>query len=127
MNNYILIIFILILLSSIFAILSVNPVQSVLYLILVFLQAAMLFMFLGAEFISLLILIVYVGAISTLFLFIIMMLNLRIVEAHSTFFNYLPVGSFIGLFFFFELISFICNDFGFFAADAKICLFVNFK
>jgi len=56
-----------------------------------------------------------------------MMLNLRIVEVYSTFFNYLPVGSFIGLFFIFELLSFIFYDFGFFTMDVKIWLNENYK
>jgi len=84
-------------------------------------------MFLGVEFISLLVLIVYVGAISTLFLFIIMMLNSRVVEVHGTFFHYLPVGSFIGFFFILELISFVFHDFGFFTVDAKVGIIENYN
>lgn len=57
------------------------------------------------------ILIVYVGAISILFLFVVMMLDLRIVELYSTFFNYLPIGSFIGVLFFFEIFCLILYDF----------------
>lgn len=57
------------------------------------------------------ILIVYVGAISILFLFVVMMLDLRVVELHSTFFNYLPIGSFIGILFFFEVSYFVLSEF----------------
>lgn len=85
--------------TAFFVILAKNPIQSVLFLILVYLFAASLFMLLGAEFLAILIFIIYIGAISILFLFVIMLLNLRTVELHSTFFNYLPVGSFLGLFF----------------------------
>ena len=57
------------------------------------------------------VLIVYVGAISILFLFVVMMLDLRTVELHSTFFNYLPIGSFIGVLFFLEILYLVLNDF----------------
>jgi len=70
----------------------------------------MFFLLLGAEFLALFILIVYVGAISILFLFIVMLLNLRIVDIYNTLYNFLPVGLFIGLIFIFEL-SFLINFF----------------
>jgi NADH:ubiquinone oxidoreductase subunit 6 (subunit J) len=68
-------------------------------------------MFLGAEFISLLILIIYIGAIAILFLFVIMMLNLRIIEVYNAFFNYLPIGSLIAFFFIGEILILIYYDF----------------
>src|ERR1700761_2672846 len=80
-----------------------NPIQSLLALIVSFALSSMLFMILGIEFISLLVFLIYVGAIAVLFLFIIMMLNLKIVELRNYYLRYLPVGSFIILFFFFEL------------------------
>jgi NADH-quinone oxidoreductase subunit J len=89
--------------AAVFVILAKNPIQSVLFLILVYLLTASLFMLLGAEFLAILVFIIYIGAISILFLFVIMLLNLRAVELHSTFFNYLPVGSFLGLLFFLEI------------------------
>jgi len=60
-------------------------------------------MILGVEFLSLLIFMVYIGAIAVLFLFVIMMLNIKIVEISSTYFRYLPVSFFIIIFFLFEL------------------------
>ena len=74
----------LILVSGLLVITSKNTVQSVLYLILVFLLCSLLFIYLGADFIGLIILIVYIGAIAVLFLFVVMMLNIRLLE--NTFF-----------------------------------------
>jgi NADH-quinone oxidoreductase subunit J len=88
-----------------------NPIQSLLSLIVSFALSSMLFMILGIEFISLLVFLIYVGAIAVLFLFIIMMLNLKIVELRNYYLRYLPVGSFIIFFFFFELCLFIYLEF----------------
>jgi len=88
-----------------------NPIQSLLSLIVSFALSSMLFMMLGIEFISLLVFLIYVGAIAVLFLFIIMMLNLKIVELRNYYLRYLPVGSFIIFFFFFELCLFIYIEF----------------
>jgi NADH-quinone oxidoreductase subunit J len=90
-----------------------NPIQSLLYLIISFALSSMLFMILGAEFVSLLVFLVYVGAIAVLFLFIIMMLNLKIVELRNYYLRYLPVGSFIIFFIFFEFSFLIYNEFFF--------------
>jgi NADH-quinone oxidoreductase subunit J len=68
-------------------------------------------MILGAEFVSLLVFLVYVGAIAVLFLFIIMMLNLKIVELRNYYLRYLPIGSFIIFFPLFELTFFIYSEF----------------
>jgi len=111
MSLYIFSIFFLLIFSSCCVIISNNPIQSILFLILVFLFSAFLFMFLGAEFISLLILIIYIGAIAILFLFVIMMLNLRIIEVYNAFFNYLPIGSLIAFFFIGEILILIYYDF----------------
>lgn len=88
-----------------------NPVQSLLFLILTFAFSSMLFLILGIEFISLLIFMVYIGAIAVLFLFIVMMLNIKIVELRNSYLRYLPVGSFIILFFFLELCIFFYVEF----------------
>ena len=90
----------LILVSALCVILSRNIVQSVLYLILVFFLCSLLFIYLGADFIGLIILIVYIGAIAVLFLFVVMMLNVRILEISSTFSIYLPLALFLSLLFF---------------------------
>jgi len=108
-----LLLILLIIICSLFVILSKNSIQSILALILVFLLTSILFLFLGLEFLSLLLLIVYVGAISILFLFVIMMLNLRIVEFNTTFYNYLFMGCFIGLIFLIEFIFIFNQDFSF--------------
>src|SRR3546814_8349772 len=99
--NYFFLFFFLIIICSLAVIISHNPVQSVYFLILVFAFSSILFIILGAEFLAVLVIIIYVGAISILFLFVVMMLNLRIMELYSNFYNYLPIGRFIGLFFLF--------------------------
>lgn len=88
---YINIFIFLILITSLLVILSKNPVQSVLFLVLVFFFSSLLLLLLGAEFLSILLVIIYVGAISILFLFVVMMLNLKVVELHSTFYHYFPI------------------------------------
>jgi len=121
MTTYVISILVLLIFCSCCVIISNNPIQSILFLILVFLLSAFLFMFLGAEFISLLVLIIYIGAIAILFLFVIMMLNLRIIEVYNAFFNYLPIGSLISFFFIGEILVLIYYDF------AKIDLLFNVK
>lgn len=88
-----------------------NPVLSMLYLVVVFLQASLLFLLLGAEFLFVLFLIVYVGAVAILFLFVIMLLNLRVVENYNTFYNYMPIGLFVGLYFILFVLFFLSSDF----------------
>ena len=90
----------LIILSSLCVILSKNMIQSVLYLIIVYFLGSLLFIYLGADFIGLILLIVYIGAISVLFLFVIMMLNVRILEIYSTYSIYLPLAAFLSIIFF---------------------------
>jgi len=100
----------LILVSSLCVILSKNAVQSILYLILVFLLCSLLFIYIGAEFIGLIILIVYIGAISVLFLFIVMMLNIRVLEVYSAFSIYLPLSFFLGLIFLVQMFfAYFCS------------------
>ena len=74
-----------------------NPVHSVLWLILAFLSAAGLFILQGAEFVAMLLIIVYVGAVAVLFLFVVMMLDVDFAELRSEFARYLPLGLLIGL------------------------------
>jgi NADH-quinone oxidoreductase subunit J len=74
-----------------------NPVHSVLFLILVFFNAAGLFVLLGAEFLAMLLVVVYVGAVAVLFLFVVMMLDVDFVELKQGFLNYLPIGAVIAL------------------------------
>lgn len=74
-----------------------NPVHSVLFLILAFFSAAGLFVLLGAEFIAMILVVVYVGAVAVLFLFVVMMLDIDFVELRQGFLQYLPTGAVIGL------------------------------
>ncbi len=78
-------------------ILARNPVHSVLYLILAFFNSAALFLLVGAEFLALLLVIVYVGAVMVLFLFVVMMLDIDFVALREGFARYLPIGIVIGL------------------------------
>ena len=83
--------------SGFMVIASRNPVHSVLFLILAFFNAAGLFVLMGAEFLAMILVIVYVGAVAVLFLFVVMMLDINFVELRQGFLQYLPVGSLIGL------------------------------
>ncbi len=81
-----------------------NPVHSVLFLILAFFNAAGLFVLLGAEFLAMILVIVYVGAVAVLFLFVVMMLDIDFTELREGFLQYLPVGGLIGLILLVELL-----------------------
>jgi NADH-quinone oxidoreductase subunit J len=74
-----------------------NPVHSVLFLILAFLNAAGLFVLLGAEFLAMILIVVYVGAVAVLFLFVVMMLDIDFAELKRGMLQYLPFGALIGL------------------------------
>jgi len=83
--------------AALMVISSRNPVHSVLFLILAFFNAAGLFMLAGAEFLALILIVVYVGAVAVLFLFVVMMLDVDFVEMRQGFLQYLPIGSVVGL------------------------------
>ena len=76
---------------------SKNPVHSVLFLILAFVNAAGLFILMGAEFLAMILVIVYVGAVLVLFLFVVMMLDVDFAELRQGFLQYLPIGAFLGI------------------------------
>jgi NADH-quinone oxidoreductase subunit J len=80
-----------------------NPVHSVLFLILAFFNAAALFLIAGAEFLAMILVIVYVGAVAVLFLFVVMMLDVDFVKLRGGFQRYLPVGATVGVVLFIEL------------------------
>jgi NADH-quinone oxidoreductase subunit J len=82
----------LVLLSAVFTILARNPVHSVLWLILAFFNAAGLMIIIGAEFIAMLLVIVYVGAVAVLFLFVVMMLDIDFAELRASFMKNFPLG-----------------------------------
>lgn len=90
--------------SGIMVIAARNPVHSVLFLILAFFNAAALFVLMGAEFLALILVIVYVGAVAVLFLFVVMMLDVNFVELRQGFLQYLPIGFTIGVILAIELI-----------------------
>ncbi|MDI1264000.1 MAG: NADH-quinone oxidoreductase subunit J [bacterium] len=90
--------------SAVMVIVSRNPVHSVLYLILAFVNASGLFVLMGAEFLGMMLIVVYVGAVAVLFLFVIMMLDVDFVELREGFMQYLPVGLVIGGIFMLELL-----------------------
>jgi len=81
-----------------------NPVHSVLYLILAFANAAGLFMLMGAEFLAMILIVVYVGAVLVLFLFVVMMLDVDFAELRQGFIDYLPLGGLLGVVFLVELL-----------------------
>jgi NADH-quinone oxidoreductase subunit J len=81
-----------------------NPVHSVLFLILAFVNAAGLFMLAGAEFLAMILVVVYVGAVAVLFLFVVMMLDVDFAELRQGFLQYLPVGALVGFVFLVELL-----------------------
>ena len=83
--------------SAVMVVAARNPVHSVLFLILAFFNAAGLFVLLGAEFIAMLLVIVYVGAVAVLFLFVVMMLDVDFAELKRGSLQYLPFGALIGL------------------------------
>lgn len=90
--------------SAVMVIVSRNPVHSVLFLILAFFNAAGLFVLLGAEFLAMILVVVYVGAVAVLFLFVVMMLDINFVELRQGFLTYLPVGALIGAILLVELL-----------------------
>jgi NADH-quinone oxidoreductase subunit J len=90
--------------SAFMVVTSRNPVHSVLFLILAFVNAAGLFMLLGAEFLAMLLIVVYVGAVAVLFLFVVMMLDVDFAEFRQGFLNYLPIGALVALIFAIELL-----------------------
>lgn len=98
------------LVSGIMVIQAKNPVYSVLFLILVFFNSAGLLLLLGLDFFALIFLVVYVGAIAVLFLFVVMMLNIRLAEINEKKLRYLPIGSLLGFLFLLEIFLIVDND-----------------
>ncbi|MBU0554514.1 MAG: NADH-quinone oxidoreductase subunit J [Alphaproteobacteria bacterium] len=90
--------------SAVMVILARNPVHSVLWLILAFFNAAGLMVLLGAEFVAMLLVIVYVGAVAVLFLFVVMMLDIDFAELRAGFVSYFPLGGAIALILLVELV-----------------------
>src|SRR5690242_21628224 len=89
--------------SGVMVVAARNPVHSVLFLIMAFFNAAGLFVLMGAEFLAMILVIVYVGAVAVLFLFVVMMLDINFVELRHGALQYLPIGAVIGIILFLEL------------------------
>ncbi len=90
--------------AGVLVISSKNPVHSVLFLILAFFNSAGLFVLLGAEFLAMILVVVYVGAVAVLFMFVVMMLDINFTELRSGFLQYLPLGGLVGLILLVEMV-----------------------
>lgn len=106
---------ILLLLSALAVIFVKNPVHSVLFLMLVFVNASGLLILLGTDFLALIFIMVYVGAIAVLFLFVIMMLNIKMIEWTEFLYRYLPMGVLLWVMLIIELYWLFQKDFGVFS------------
>jgi NADH-quinone oxidoreductase subunit J len=91
--------------SGVMVISARNPVHSVLFLILAFFQAAGLCVLMGAEFLAMILVIVYVGAVAVLFLFVVMMLDINFADLRRGFLQHLPMGGLVGIILLAELLS----------------------
>ena len=99
-------------LSALMVISAKNPVHSVLFLILSFVNASGLFVLLGAEFLAMILVVVYVGAVAVLFLFVVMMLDINFIKLREGFLQYLPFGALLGIVLIVELgILFLTKSF----------------
>jgi NADH-quinone oxidoreductase subunit J len=95
--------------SACMVIKAVNPVHSVLYLIVTFITTAGMFLLLNIEFVGIIIVVVYVGAIAVLFLFVVMLLNIRLVELTDNSYTYIPISGLLGVIFLIEIVIMIRN------------------
>jgi len=105
------ILLLLVIISSVNVIFISNPVQSLLWLILTFAFSSMIFMIFGVELMSLLVFMIYIGAIAVLFLFVVMMLNIKIVELYSYYLKYFYIGIIVLCFFVLEIVVSIIFEF----------------
>jgi NADH-quinone oxidoreductase subunit J len=87
-----------------------NPVHAVLFLILAFFNAAGLFVLLGAEFLAMILVVVYVGAVAVLFLFVVMMLDVDFAELRAGFIRYAPLGALVGIIVLLELVMVVLSN-----------------
>lgn len=100
----------LLIVSGIMVIQARNPVYSVLFLILVFFNAAGLLILVNLDFFAMIFLVVYVGAIAVLFLFVVMMLNIKVAEINEKKLRYLPIGGVVGILFLLQVVMILDND-----------------
>jgi NADH-quinone oxidoreductase subunit J len=97
--------------AAIIVIRARNPIHSVIFLILVFCNAAGILLMLGVEFLAMIFLVVYVGAIAVLFLFVVMMLQIKLADLEDELFQYLPIGALVGVLFLIETYFVLSKDF----------------
>ncbi len=97
-------------LSALLVVGNRNPVYSVLFLILTFFNVAALFVLIGAEFLAMMLVVVYVGAVAVLFLFVVMMLDINFVELRQGFVRYLPIGALVGAILAAELVFVVATN-----------------
>ncbi|MDF3047192.1 MAG: NADH-quinone oxidoreductase chain [Candidatus Midichloriaceae bacterium] len=100
----------LLVIAALMVVLLRNPVHSVLFLIFAFFNAAALFILLGAEFIAMTLVIVYVGAVAVLFLFVVMMININIAELKRGFLKHAPIGIILGAIIFLQIYIALSNS-----------------
>jgi NADH-quinone oxidoreductase subunit J len=100
-----------ILVSAIFVILARNPIYSVLFLVLVFCNSAGLLILLGAEFLAFVFVVVYVGAIAVLFLFVVMMINFKMIDLNRSVMSYFHLSAYLIIIFSLELSLILFNDY----------------
>lgn len=118
----------IVILASLLMLICTNPVNSVLFLILVFFSISLLFIFLNADFIGILILVIYIGAIAVLFLFIVMLTNIKRIEKDTS--TYLIIGVLFLLILFFQLTFVFVDsflDFSNFSISSNNYLFIEYK
>jgi NADH-quinone oxidoreductase subunit J len=112
----------MVMVSSILMVISINPINAVLFLIGAFISAAMIFLMWNIEFFALIFIIIYVGAIAVLFLFIVMMINIKRIEKDNT--TYLTIGAVILIVFCFQLFLLVFNSF--FEVNSNVSPFVDY-
>jgi NADH-quinone oxidoreductase subunit J len=100
----------MVLTSGLIVITARNPIHSVLFMILVFVNVVCMLIFLEAEFLALTFVIVYVGAVAVLFLFVVMMLNIKIIELNKELIHYFPIGSAVGFVFLFNIFIILVSN-----------------
>ena len=102
-----------------------NPIMSVFWLTLAFVNASFLLLLLGIEFLPLLIIVVYVGAIAVLFLFVVMLLNIKLVEIHENTARYVPIGLIIGFIFLYQIYFILTSELNGWQASWSVFDFSN--
>jgi NADH-quinone oxidoreductase subunit J len=108
-NYFLFFLYCVLLFSVVLMVLCVNPIHSVLFFILIFFCSSLIFTFLHADFIGLIFLMVYVGAIAVLFVFVVMMLNIKRIERDNT--TYLLIGGFISVLFSIQLVYIVMSSY----------------